>query len=100
MKLRPLLCLALAAGLAAAPAHAKDKDHEAARQALARKEILPITRILKIVEQHLPGDVLEVELEDDKGRFIYEVKVLGVNGRVREVEIDARTGAVLKIEDD
>jgi uncharacterized membrane protein YkoI len=85
-----------------APAQAGDKtsDHEAARAALSRHEILPLTRILTIVESRVPGDVLKVKLEEDKGRMIYELKVLGVNGRVREVEIDAKNGAVLKVEDD
>jgi len=30
----------------------------------------------------------------------YEVKILTRKGRVREVELDARTGALIKIEDD
>jgi uncharacterized membrane protein YkoI len=32
--------------------------------------------------------------------LVYEIKILTSTGRVREVKIDARTGAVLKIEDD
>ena len=39
-------------------------------------------------------------LERENDRLIYEIKVLTATGRVREVEVDARTGAVLKIEDD
>jgi len=98
------LCLTLAAALAiGAPAQAGDSkksDHEAARQALSRHEILPLARILTIAERRVPGDVLKVKLEEDKGRMIYELKILAANGRVREIEIDARNGAVLKVEDD
>ena len=97
----------LAAGLlllAAAPALAGDnhkpKDHEAARAALSPGEILPLSRILALAATRAPGDVIKVELEDEKGRLIYEVKMLGKDGRVREVELDAKSGAVLKVEDD
>jgi uncharacterized membrane protein YkoI len=97
----------LAAGLlvlAASPTLAADnhkpKDHEAARAALSRGEILPLSKILALAAARAPGDVIKVELEDEKGRLIYEVKMLGTDGRVREVELDAKTGAVLKVEDD
>jgi len=78
----------------------KRKDHEAARTALARGQVLPLTRILAIAERRAPGDVLKVELEDDDGKLVYEVKILGRNGRVREMDIDAHTGTVLKVEND
>jgi uncharacterized membrane protein YkoI len=97
-----VLALSFAAAVPA-PAWAddhKNKDHEAARTALALGQVLPLTRILAIAEQRASGDVLKVELEDDDGKLVYEVKVLGRNGRVRELDIDARTGAVLKIEND
>lgn len=101
----PALVLSAVLGLVAIapPALAgeqKKSDHEAARAALARGEILPLPRILTIATGRVPGDVLEVELEDEHGRFIYDLKILAKNGRVREVEIDAKTGAVMKVEDD
>lgn len=100
--LTPLLAAALL-GLAVVPAQAGDqkpKDHEKARAALARGEIQPLAKILAAATAKAPGDVIKVELEDDNGRLIYEVKLLGKDGRVREVELDARTGTVLKVEDD
>lgn len=98
-----VLSAVLGLGAIASPALAgehKKSDHEAARAALARGEILPLPRILAIATARVPGDVLEVELEDEHGRLIYDLKILARNGRVREVEIDAKTGAVLQIEDD
>ena len=98
-----VLCVVLGAGATASSALADDQkksDHEAARAALARGEILPLPRILTIATGRVPGDVLEVELEDEHGKLIYDLKILARNGRVREVEIDAKTGAVLKVEDD
>lgn len=78
----------------------KRKEHEVVREALQRGEVLPLVRILAIANQQVPGDVIEVELEQDKVGLIYEIKILTGNGRVREVKIDARTGNVVKIEDD
>ena len=47
------------------------------------------------------GEVIEVELEQgDHGRLKYDLKILAKNGRVRELELDAKTGATLKLEDD
>jgi len=101
-RLVAVLALSLAAAVPAAAwaDDHKSKDHEAARTALARGQVLPLTRILAIAEQRAPGDVLKVELEGDDGKLVYEVKILGRNGRVRELDIDARTGTVLKIEND
>src|SRR5690606_12858369 len=101
-----ILPLALAACVAAAgsPAFAfgdHDKaDQRAASEALARGEIMPIGRVLSIATGRVPGDVLKVKLERESFGFKYEVKVLPRNGRVREVEIDARTGRIIKVEDD
>lgn len=107
IKKLPMLAAALL--LIGAPATfvlAKENDHDladqaAARAALARGEILSIGRILGLAQQKVAGDVLKVKLERQKtGAFKYEVKILASNGRVREVELDARTGGVIKIEDD
>lgn len=99
-----LLSLAIAVTAFAVPTlgRADQSDHERARQALRRGEVLPLTRILPIVQRRVPGDVIEIDLDDDDddGRIKYEVKVLTASGRVIEVELDARTGAILQVEED
>ncbi|WP_425998680.1 PepSY domain-containing protein [Caulobacter sp. DWR1-3-2b1] len=96
------MALPLVLALAAGPVQAGDKkrDHDAARAALARGEVLPLTRILAIAEQRAPGEVIEVELEEDHGRLKYDLKILARSGRVLELELDAKTGATLKLEED
>lgn len=93
---------ALVGGALSTPALARNEaDHLAAREALKRGEILPLSRILAVVAGAVPGDVIDVELErKDDGRWEYEVKVLTSTGRVREVKLNARTGVVREIEDD
>jgi len=104
MKGKPALAFAILFALAASDGVAarsrdRDDDQDAARAALQRGEVLPIARILELVGQHLPGDVVEVELDTRKGRLTYEIKVLTPQGRVRELVLDARTGAYIAIED-
>jgi len=79
--------LALAGASLSTPAFARgDDDHLAAREALRRGEILPLSRILAVVGRTAPGDVIDVKLErKDDGRWEYEVKVLASTGRVRAV---------------
>ena len=101
--LAALACAAIAMTLPSSLAGSGDKkksEHDAIREALQRGETLPLARILAIAQQAVAGDVIEVELEREKDTLVYEIKVLTATGRVREVEVDARTGAVLKIEDD
>ena len=87
------MCLVLAA-----PALADDRDHERARRALEAGEILPLGEVLARIAREMPGDVLEVELERDDGRWIYEIKLLRADGALLEVEVDAATAAVLDVE--
>jgi len=92
------LLLPLADG-ASARERGRDRDQDTARQALQRGEVLPISRILELVAQHLPGDVIEVQLDENRGRLEYEIRVLTPSGRVRELVLDARTGAFVRFED-
>lgn len=100
--LAPLaLAIALAALFAAPAAVADDDDHIEARRLLQRGEILPLNHILQVVQQRVPGDVIEVELDRSSKRgWEYEIKVLTSTGRVLEVDINAHTGEIRKIEDD
>jgi uncharacterized membrane protein YkoI len=96
------LCAAVL-GVASVVADVDDGDareHDAIRGALQRGEVLPLAKILAIAQEKVPGDVIEVELESKRDALVYEIKVLTHSGRVREIKIDARTGTVLKIEDD
>jgi uncharacterized membrane protein YkoI len=96
--------LAAACGAALSPAVAGKSEDVDARELLRRGEILPLVRILDIVQRNVPGDIIEIELDrdDDDGAstWEYEVEVLAVDGAVRKLKIDARSGDVLKIEDD
>jgi len=107
-----LLCLTLAAALLAPAAPALAGGSDAAKQARQeakrraqmeaieakrRGDILPLTRILEIAQQHAPGEVIEVEYKRGPR---YKIKTLLDNGRVLEVKLDARTGELLELDYD
>ena len=91
--------LFLAFGVAAGGfLHADDRgDHELARQALERGQVLPLRTVLDKVEREYQGQVLKVEFEEDDGRFFYEIRLLQKDGRMAKLEVDATDGRVLKV---
>ncbi len=73
----PLSPLVVALVLAGTPAWA-DADHERARAAREAGKIVAFQTILDRVQAEFPGTVLEVELQEDDGRWIYKVELLGL----------------------
>jgi len=69
-----------------------DDDHERARQLLEAGDILPLQQILKNAREIQPGKVLEVELETEHDRPVYEIKLLTDQGEVVKLLFDASTG--------
>lgn len=80
----------------------RDSDHERARAARQAGDIMPLQRILEVVNAQFDGVLLEVELEfeddDDDGKqpgWQYEVKMRTAPGAVIKLYYDARTGALI-----
>jgi uncharacterized membrane protein YkoI len=94
----PVLCLV--ALLGTGPAMADRDDHERARAALERGEVLPLATLLERLEGVIDGDIIATDFERDDGRWIYEIEYIDRNGRVVELEVDAADGSVLKREVD
>ena len=69
-----------------------DDDHIEARRLLDSGEILPLETILQKARLILPGKVLEVELEKEDKLIVYELEILGDDGLLKEIYIDAKTG--------
>ncbi len=77
-----------------------DDDYIEARLLLESGEILPLEVILKNVRQAFPGKVLELELEKEDSEIVYEMEILGDDGVIREVYVDARSGEILPAKED
>lgn len=91
----PAVLIAVVA-LVLPPAWADRDDHERARQAVTAGEVLPLRTVLERLERDHPGQVLEVELDREDGRWVYEIKLLQTNGQLLKLEIDARTAETLR----
>lgn len=101
LRFLPMLVLAAAlAGAGPGPAFGGDLDHERAQRARERGEILPLDHILALIRARVGGDVVKVELDRDDGIWIYELKLIDGRNRLLEIEVNARTGEILEIEED
>lgn len=67
-------------------------DHDRARSAVEREEILPLSKILGGVRNRFGGRVIKLDLESDDGHYVYELKLITPEGRIIELEVDAATG--------
>ena len=76
----------------------KKKDEEGDIAALAKDAKVTIDQAIKTASGKVPGTVVEAELEKKHGKTVWEVEVLGADGKVTEVHIDAATGAVIDTE--
>jgi len=88
-----LIGLSIALG---ATAWADDKEGKVAD--LAKEAKTTIDQAIKTASEKVPGTVVEAELEKKHGKTVWEVEVLGADGTVTEVHIDAATGAVIDTE--
>ena len=96
----PLTTALIVFGLLGMSAHGQSGDHEAARRALKLGETKPLEQILAGVRTNLPGDIVSVKIERDGRTIDYELRVLDRDGRMRRVSVDAKSGRILKIEND
>ena len=86
-------------GLVGQPAFASDHDdHDRARQAVQAGQVLPLPTVLERLQREMPGQVLEVELEQKRGLWIYEIKLLTPAGQLTKVLLDAQTAQVLRVQ--
>ncbi|MFQ5992836.1 MAG: PepSY domain-containing protein [Nitrospiraceae bacterium] len=50
---------------------------------------------IKAATEKVPGKVTEAELENEHGKTIFEITVVGEDGKEVEVEVDAATGVAM-----
>ncbi len=95
-----LLALGLAATTLQSGAVGQDckRSQDCALDAFKSGEIRPLSEVLAVARAKVPGEVVKIELEHDDGIWIYEIKILTPSGRRREVEINARTLAIIKVD--
>ena len=93
-----ILVLGLTAGVMEVAVSSSDDDHLEARRLTESQMIMPLETIIEQIQASHPGRILEVEMESEHGRYVYEIELLDPSGRVWELEIDAVSGEVLEQE--
>jgi uncharacterized membrane protein YkoI len=97
-RLKMALASLLLIGLVQPSAWGSDsRDHERARTAVQAGQVLPLPTLLERLRRTHPGQVLELELERDDGRWIYEIKLLQATGQLLQLDVDAATAQVLQV---
>lgn len=91
--------LVLVLAVLALKAHARDLGHDEALRLHQLGNILSLEQLVQVALDRYPGArLLEAELEDEGDVLVYEVELLCSDGTVRELELDARDGRLLKDE--
>lgn len=77
-----------------------DDDENLSAEDNAKVKV-PLEEARSIALKRVAGEVLDEELEKEKGQLQYAFDICDGNGKIWDVEIDAITGAVLQaVEDD
>ncbi|MDH5357453.1 MAG: PepSY domain-containing protein [Gammaproteobacteria bacterium] len=99
MKLGSLLIGLIVIVMASFSAYSDD-DNDRARALHERGKIVSLETLLQSIRQHGDWQILEIELEPEDDRLIYEVELLDQQGHVHKLMFDAKTGQELKLIDD
>jgi len=76
--------------------HETDETKEAVEMSKTAK--VTVEQAIKTANEKMPGKVIEAELEKKHGKAVWEVEVVGEDGKVTEVHVDADSGAVIDTE--
>ncbi len=76
-------------------AYATIDEHDDAREALKRGDILPYSAIKRIVESQVDGKVVGQKLRRTNRGWQYDLRVRPKNGRVMVVVVNAKNGTIV-----
>lgn len=77
----------------------KEKEEEGNVAEMVKDAKVTVDQAIKTATEKVQGTVVEAELEKKHGKTIWEVEIVGTDGKVMEIHIDAGTGAVIDVED-
>lgn len=98
MKKRYSGILALAALMSVSVAHAgRDDDSREVRQLVQEGKVIPLEQLLARHRGRLQGRVLDLEMERERDRVVYEIKTLDEQGVVHKAKIDAESGEWIEL---
>ena len=75
-----------------------DVGFKEARRLTESGAILPLGDLIPKIQALQPGRILELELEREGNRYLYEFEILDEQGMVWEFKLDAATGEIVERE--
>ena len=75
-------------------------DHDNAFALVKSGDIVPLSVILKRLGKIELGHIIEVELEGNRKKIIYEIKLVNKAGIVKKYIFDAKSGKLLRKKED
>jgi hypothetical protein len=69
-----------------------DDDQDDAREAKERGEAESLRKILSLTKKKYGGRVVDVRLRRQSGKLFYDIKMVGKDGTLRRLKLDAKTG--------
>jgi len=75
-----------------------DDDHNEAFELLNSGDVLSLEKILQLNKNNIHGKILDIELEHEDNKLIYELNILDNKGIVWEIKVDAKDGTIIKKE--
>lgn len=91
-----LIVLGLLSGLSSALGVASEGGHDDAKRLREAGEIVPLEQILRDARTRHGGRIIEIELEHQNGRYVYEIEFVDERGAVHEYYYDAGDGRFLR----
>lgn len=90
--------LALAAGTMTVADSVFGEEQNKLEMAAAAK--VTIDEAIKTASEKVSGKIIEAELEEKHHTLVWEVEIVTQDNKVMEVHIDAKTGAVIDVEEE
>lgn len=90
--------IALAAMPAWSDKKGKHEEEENVAELLKDAKVT-VDQAIKTAMEKVQGTVVEAELEKKHDKTIWEVEIVGADGKVSEVHIDAASGSVIDVEE-
>jgi uncharacterized membrane protein YkoI len=72
-------------------------DHDTALRAFEHGEVLPLESVLFEVCKAVRGEVVGIALEQERGNWVYQIKVIAPGSSMVEMHVDARTARIFEI---
>lgn len=75
-------------------------SHDDLSKLVKEGRIRPLSVLKAEVLTELPGELIDIRVDREDGRIIYEFRILRDSGRVTEVEVEAASGRIVEVENE